>query len=148
MFTKTIDIVLWDSHPLAIGATPAQVFIDGIPQLDKPHVTLKPSLLQHVPKTPDFSQEAKDAVKYDGLPPLQVNNSEAATVLFTNVDNVLLREGSEVREVFSASLNGPLGVVLVEHGKITCFGLSLDCPSAQRARADVQIIDLEGGSVS
>ena len=27
------DIVLWDSHPLALGATPQQVWIDGIAQL-------------------------------------------------------------------------------------------------------------------
>ncbi|KAL2283525.1 hypothetical protein FJTKL_09847 [Diaporthe vaccinii] len=28
------DIVVWDSHPLSIGATPKQVFIDGVPTLD------------------------------------------------------------------------------------------------------------------
>ncbi|KAI3395155.1 hypothetical protein diail_1707 [Diaporthe ilicicola] len=28
------DIVVWDSHPLSIGATPKQVFIDGVATLD------------------------------------------------------------------------------------------------------------------
>lgn len=28
------DIVVWDSHPLSIGATPLQVWIDGVPTLD------------------------------------------------------------------------------------------------------------------
>lgn len=28
------DIVVWDAHPLSLGATPLQVFIDGVPQLD------------------------------------------------------------------------------------------------------------------
>ncbi|KAN0081191.1 hypothetical protein V8E55_008815 [Tylopilus felleus] len=28
------DLAIWDSHPLALGATPVQVFIDGIPQLE------------------------------------------------------------------------------------------------------------------
>lgn len=28
------DIVVWDSHPLSIGATPRQVFIDGVATLD------------------------------------------------------------------------------------------------------------------
>ncbi|KAF7556147.1 hypothetical protein G7Z17_g1641 [Cylindrodendrum hubeiense] len=32
------DIVVWDSHPLAIGATPLQVFIDGVPQLESSKV--------------------------------------------------------------------------------------------------------------
>ncbi|KAH7104438.1 hypothetical protein BKA62DRAFT_767511 [Auriculariales sp. MPI-PUGE-AT-0066] len=38
------DIVLWDSHPLQVGATLCQVFIDCIPQLKNPHAiaTAKP----------------------------------------------------------------------------------------------------------
>ncbi|KAI0710537.1 hypothetical protein C8Q76DRAFT_858520 [Earliella scabrosa] len=28
------DIVLWDSHPLALGATPQQVWIDGVAQIN------------------------------------------------------------------------------------------------------------------
>ncbi|PPQ79032.1 hypothetical protein CVT25_002341 [Psilocybe cyanescens] len=142
------DIVLWDSHPLALGATPAQVFIDGIPQLDKPYVNPKPSSSQRVPKTPDFSQEAKDAVNYDGLPPLEPNKSESDTVIFTNVNSVLLREGADVREVFSTAQTGKPGVVVVEHGKITCFGVLLDCPSAARAGTGIASIDLDGGSIS
>ncbi|KAH9474485.1 hypothetical protein JR316_0012944 [Psilocybe cubensis] len=140
------DIVIWDSHPLAIGATPVQVFIDGIAQLNNPHVNKKPDFLQRIPKTPDFSKEAKDAVEYDGLPPLETDHAKASTVLFTNVDVVLLKDGSELRQVFTSAVDGPLGVVLVEHGKIVCFGLSRDCPSS--LREGVQIIDLEGGSIS
>ena len=30
------DVVVWQSHPLSIGAAPAQVYIDGIPQIDSP----------------------------------------------------------------------------------------------------------------
>ncbi|THU86939.1 hypothetical protein K435DRAFT_867785 [Dendrothele bispora CBS 962.96] len=33
------DLVLWDSHPLSLGATSKQVFIDRIAQLEHPHVT-------------------------------------------------------------------------------------------------------------
>jgi imidazolonepropionase-like amidohydrolase len=52
------DIVLWDSHPLSLGATPRQVFIDGIPQLDGTIVE-KSKVLQSAPKTPNFDKEAK-----------------------------------------------------------------------------------------
>src|ERR1700734_3270270 len=35
------DIVLWDSHPLALGAAPIQVFIDGIGLFDAKAVEKK-----------------------------------------------------------------------------------------------------------
>lgn len=31
------DIIVYDSHPMALGATPLQVFIDGVPQIPSPH---------------------------------------------------------------------------------------------------------------
>ena len=42
-FNLHLAIVIWDSHPLALGATPRQVYIDGIPQLEKPQELNKPS---------------------------------------------------------------------------------------------------------
>ncbi|KAF8974242.1 carbohydrate esterase family 9 protein [Flammula alnicola] len=141
------DIVLWDSHPLALGAAPKQVFIDGIAQIKEPHTSKKPTAFQRVPKTPDFGKEAEDALKYDGLPPLEAKKSYSDIVIFTNVHSVFLRREAEVQEVFSISEAGVAGVVVVEHGNIVCMGVSLDCPSAQYAKT-VQRIDLEGGSIS
>jgi imidazolonepropionase-like amidohydrolase len=60
------DVVLWDSHPLALGATPSQVFIDGIPQLKGLKVE-KPKSLQEVPKTPNFDKEANLTLKVESL---------------------------------------------------------------------------------
>ncbi|KAJ7892589.1 hypothetical protein B0H14DRAFT_3427995 [Mycena olivaceomarginata] len=54
------DLVLWDSHPLALGATPIQVFIDGIPQLHNALFSSKPDAFQHVPQTPSFEKEVRD----------------------------------------------------------------------------------------
>ena len=45
------DVVLWDSHPLQLGATPKQVWIDGIQQLEHPVVADKGEKLQEAPKT-------------------------------------------------------------------------------------------------
>ena len=42
-FNLHLAIVIWDSHPLALGATPRQVYIDGIPQLEKSQELNKPS---------------------------------------------------------------------------------------------------------
>ncbi|KAG6845273.1 hypothetical protein H0H87_011682 [Tephrocybe sp. NHM501043] len=65
------DVVIWDSHPLALGATPVQVYIDGIAQLKKPQALAKPEALQEAPITPNWDAEAQAAVEYEGLPPLR-----------------------------------------------------------------------------
>ena len=104
-FIKTghdADIVLWDAHPLQIGATPTQVFIDGIPQLDAPYRS--PSTKsQEVPKPPKWEREARDALKYEGLQPLAPRRRDGllpGVVAFTNVgearETVYVRNGRVV----------------------------------------------------
>jgi len=139
--------VLWDSHPLALGATPKQVFIDGIAQITTPHVNRKPADFQSVPKTPDFSQEADDALKYDGLPPLAPRQSDSDLVIFTNVKSVLLKQGDGIREVFSASKAGVFGNVVVKRGEIVCMGVASTC-SVTNYDGNIQQVDLEGGTIS
>lgn len=142
-----LDIVLWDSHPLALGATPKQVFIDGIAQITTPHVNPKPASFQKLPNTPDFSQEADNALKYDGLPPLAARRSDSDLVIFVNVSSVFLKEGDSIRETFSALEAGISGNVIVEKGKIVCMGDASTC-FASKQDSNIQYIDLEGGTIS
>lgn len=139
--------MLWDSHPLALGATPKQVFIDGIPQIITPHVNSKPASFQKAPQTPDFSQEADDALKYEGLPPLAPIRSNSELVIFTNVSSVFLKQGDAIREAFSASEAGVSGNVVVEKGKIVCMGAASTC-SVTNYNSHIQHVDLEGGTIS
>lgn len=141
--------MVWDSHPLALGATPKQVYIDGIPQLDNPQVSPKPDTFQVVPRTPNFDKEAKEAVEYDGLPPLAPR--EAGDVLFTNVKSVWSQVGDDVVESFSVDAGEALSSVFVSKGKIECVARqgasSVGC--VPRGLSDgVDVIDLEGGMVS
>ena len=139
------DVVIWDSHPLALGATPVQVFIDGVPQLTSPTVVEKPAASQVAPKTPDFEQDRQDAIKYEGLPPLTPLRSRADTVLFTNVSNVWTRDAEgAVVESFSAKKALP-GVAVVQSGKLICHGGAANCASFT-ATID-STIDLQGGSL-
>ncbi|KAG6849988.1 hypothetical protein H0H93_002778 [Arthromyces matolae] len=138
------DIVIWDSHPLALGATPKQVYIDGIAQIAKPFFVNKPKPFQTPPKTPKFDKEAKLALLYDGLPPLEPSTSDSNVVLFTNVTSIYLREGSEIRVAFATHAGDNAGSVIVEHGHITCAG---DC-SHISVGPDVLHVDLEGGSIT
>ncbi|KAI0746214.1 carbohydrate esterase family 9 protein [Daedaleopsis nitida] len=151
------DLVLWDSHPLALGSTPQQVWIDGIPQLAAPHTLSKPEAFQHLPAVPNFDDEAKEALAYDGLPPLEPRASRSGTVLFANVSSVFVRDArggvSQLAPAASTSVDGahtPLWAV-VRHGQLIC----VDAPSSENAcvhavgdEPEVEYVDLHGGSIA
>ncbi|KAJ7086089.1 carbohydrate esterase family 9 protein [Mycena belliarum] len=118
-------LIIWDSHPLALGATPKQVFNDGVPQLLHAHVVEKPETFQQTPPVPNFDKEA-----------------QAALVVFVNVQSVFAPSAAGVNQVFSAADAGALGAVLVKKGRITCVGV------CRMDISDTKVIDLEGGSIS
>lgn len=134
------DLVIWDSHPLALGATPKQVFIDGIPQLESPVSVEKPKTFQKVPETPNFDKEAADAVKYEGLPPLEPIKSVQGTVVFINVKSLTTREKAGAKSV------GEPGVVVVHEGKVMCAGAEEICASFFSESEET--VDLQGGTIS
>ncbi|KAG6845918.1 hypothetical protein H0H87_000724 [Tephrocybe sp. NHM501043] len=138
------DVIVWDSHPLALGAAPKQVYIDGIPQIAKPFSIVKPEAFQVAPETPKFDDEVERTLLYDGLPPLKPSNDDSNVVVFSNVSSVYLRKGHAVVEAFTATLEGNHGTVIVDSGVITCAG---DCSDASKVH-NARRIDLEGGSVS
>ncbi|TCD63037.1 hypothetical protein EIP91_006073 [Steccherinum ochraceum] len=139
------DLVIWDSHPLALGATPKQVFIDGIPQLKDPHHAEKPKAFQELPRVPNFDDEARDAVKYEGLPPLKVQSAKEDIIVFVNVANIFARAASGIEETFF-SFDGERGVVVVQNGTVTCSGSSATCMT--NSLGDARIVDLKGGAIS
>ncbi|KAH8825118.1 carbohydrate esterase family 9 protein [Flagelloscypha sp. PMI_526] len=93
------DLIIWDSHPLNLAATPKQVFIDGIAQLDAP------LWLQELLPVPNFDKEAEEAVKWDGLPPLKPKATEG-DVIFLNVATIFSREAGEIRSQVLPSSQG------------------------------------------
>ncbi|EAU91444.1 amidohydrolase [Coprinopsis cinerea okayama7 len=144
------DIVVWDSHPLALGATPAQVFIDGIPQLEEPQVTRKPHNFQRLPKVPNFDKEAAEVLKYDGLPPLEPKQSSEETTVFTNVKSVFKRTREGITSVLSVEEGDGTGVVVVTGGTMTCIGTHIACDIAAVNSGGIRppIVDLDGGSIA
>ncbi|KIM83388.1 hypothetical protein PILCRDRAFT_69640 [Piloderma croceum F 1598] len=150
------DVVLWDSHPLHIGATPVKVWIDGILQIPVPLKTGEKGgnvivgkgkdgqEWREVPPVPNWDKERKTAIEWDGLPPLE-GEKESSTVVFKNVREVWTRGSHGVVESFYKG-NDELGVVLVEGGKIICAGTAATCvPIATPSGA---VVDLHGGSIS
>ncbi|TFY72584.1 hypothetical protein EVG20_g397 [Dentipellis fragilis] len=142
------DLIIWDSHPLALGATPSQVFIDGIVQLKSPIVIHKAEAFQDLPETPDFDEEAAQAIEYEGLPPLLPSRSDADVVLFTNVKNIVLPQAgrTSLAEAYTAEA-GELGVAVVTNGSLSCYGVQSACSDfADGVR--VKVVDLRGGAIS
>ncbi|KAF8630679.1 hypothetical protein AX15_002823 [Amanita polypyramis BW_CC] len=140
------DLVMWDSHPLALGATPSQVFIDGIPQLSTQR-THKPEKFQKLPEVPNFDKEAQDALDYDGLPPLYPKKV-SKTVVFTNITSIYnTSQAVGVERLLLADHNGPLAVVISPSGKFRCIG-SYELCLISDLLDEASIIDLHGGSIS
>lgn len=96
------DIVVWDSDPLAVGASPVQVWIDGTPQFDEPVELEKP-----VGKPLESSRR---------LQTIREETSERMDILFTGVSKVLL-PGYEQSISEESGSN-----VVVKGGSITCIG--------------------------
>ncbi|KAF7969725.1 hypothetical protein HWV62_26136 [Athelia sp. TMB] len=140
------DVVVWDSHPLSLGATPKQVWIDGISQLESPIVVEKPYTFQHPPSTPNFDREAKDAVKYEGLPPFEAR-SIADVVIFTNVSSIFIQDDQHISEVYRSTDSIASRTVVVDNGEIVCNGSDTQC-IVEYDMNDAEIINLQGGSLS
>ncbi|KAF8447198.1 hypothetical protein L210DRAFT_3525216 [Boletus edulis BED1] len=130
------DVIVWDSHPLSLAATPQQVFIDGIPQLKAPEVSIKPFAFQSPPNTPDFNKEAADASAYEGLPPLEPRSVQHS--IFTNVSSLYMRSTDDI------SVQDHPQSVIVHDGKIVCSG---ECSRHSSDDKHAEIINLEGGSI-
>lgn len=128
------DIIVWDSFPLAIGATPKQTYIDGIPQLIDPHVVRKPAAAQKITPKGDYDKEAAEAVESRGDPDLRPKH-RSSNIVFQGVSAMYLPR---------AQTQGELGTVVVKDGEISCVGK--DC--AVNSLSGFETIDLKGGSLA
>lgn len=119
------DVVVWDSDPLSVGATPVQVWIDGTAQFEDPYELAKPL---STPMVPD--------------PSLNSTNEETAQVeslIFTGVSKILLPVGDEAAVATSTPFN-----VVVKGGKIFCVGACTAALGTAAAKG-TKIIHLKNG---
>ena len=123
------DIVVWDSDPLSVGATPVQVWIDGVPQFEDPVELAKPVASPVKPET--------------ALQVIKDRENEVTDVVFTGIRSLMLP--GQDRSLIDTSDAG--AVVVVRNGTITCIE---SCASeATAARQDgVTTVDLEDGHMT
>ncbi|GAN03088.1 amidohydrolase family protein [Mucor ambiguus] len=111
------DVVIWDRSPLALGAAPLQVFVDGVPLFDEKPIT-------PVKDGPHLS-----ALTQQKIPQLPRNGLK---------DFVLANVGS--------NLVSRSKTVLVLDGKIVCSTEEEECRSTLM-QSDLEAIDVQGGYV-
>ncbi|KAF7778394.1 hypothetical protein Agabi119p4_2739 [Agaricus bisporus var. burnettii] len=146
------DVVMWDSHPLSLGATPAQVFIDGIPQLKDPHVLHKPDGLQRSPRTPNFDREARETVEFDGLPPLRRHHRfvNGEIIKLVNVSTVwAVNDMHDDHLSLDDIVPGASHDVFLQDGTVICvtkMGSRCDVNGDLSTQA-IHEIDLQGGAL-
>jgi len=143
------DIVLWDSHPLRLGATPTAVWVDGVVQPVGTEIGVivgkgkEAPEWREAPNVPDWKRERQEALKWDGLPPLDVDRVSEALV-FANVSAVLTRGAKGIEHLFRPSASDKArGVVIVHGGKIICTGVRDACNHLVPNEA--RLVNLEGG---
>jgi imidazolonepropionase-like amidohydrolase len=129
------DLVVWDSFPLSVGATPKQTYIDGIPQIINPHVVRKPAAAQKITPKGDYDKEAAEAVLARGDPDLRPKK-RSSNIVFQGVSTLYLSGVKTQGE-------GEPGTVVVENGKITCAG-----KACVTTASEYETIDLKGGSLA
>lgn len=102
-----------------------------------------------MPKVPKFDQEAAEAVRHEGLPPLEPKKRVPGTTVFTNVKSLYRPETRGVRRQAIAQSDAGLGVVVVQNGSIVCSGGHQACfVESLLTDRDVAVVNLDGGSVS
>lgn len=95
------DVVVWDSDPLSVGATPVQVWIDGTAQFENPI---------------ELPKQQESTVSIEKSAEIVEEPSKLDSVLFTGVTKVLLEDDKTYE-----SQDQPVNVV-VSKGKISCIG--------------------------
>ncbi|KAJ7474692.1 hypothetical protein FB451DRAFT_274443 [Mycena latifolia] len=138
------DLVIWDSHPLALGATPVQVYIDGIAQIETPAISPKSEASQRVPKTPDWEKEIAATLKFDGIPPLE-GRRQTGTVRFVGVKSMWTRSAQGLEQQLDHPANSN-GTVVVRGGMVVCVAQAESCPGFDADGEEV--VDLQGGSLA
>ncbi|OAA52148.1 carbohydrate esterase family 9 protein [Cordyceps fumosorosea ARSEF 2679] len=125
------DIVVWDDHPLNRGATPLQVFIDGIAQLNETAVerSTGSSWVGQAAKgssaqiTPQVKYEPDDQTRDETCRRMTAANGN---IVISGISRTFVRGFPERIRGNTATESGPLQMIL-ENGKVVCSDTVENC---------------------
>jgi len=122
------DIVVWDSDPLSVGATPVQVWIDGTAQYENP-VELEKPFDAHVDVPKDVQITTDEPVP-------------ASDLIITGISRSFVPQGST-----SATEKNQKSTVVISNGKITCIGICTEETKASQ-KSGAKTISLKNGHIT
>lgn len=146
------DVVLWDRHPLQLGATPTAVYVDGLRQLGAMHASaanvdhkLRP---HHAPAKADYDAEiarVRDSAEMISRGIELAFPSASGTLtsaVLHNISRVFVRDGTSIR---TRAFDNNEGVLVYADGKVVCLGAEHCWGDVD---ADVPRVDIQGGVVT
>jgi imidazolonepropionase-like amidohydrolase len=132
------DLVVWDSHPLSVGATPRQVFIDGFATLDP--VRVKQSMDYHMTsRVMSGKAPAMRAVVTDEKREQFCAKAEklGKTLVVTGIRRSFLENYPELSHAMTGNGDSEEDFTLVvANHTITCLDLAARCAAAASVSAE------------
>lgn len=148
------DITVWNMHPLRLGATPLQVFIDGQPQLDQEKVESSMGTTFTTAGAESIVSDAKPQVRYE--PEVEEKEEmcarateEGQSFIITGIQKAFVEHYPELTESVAEAGEGPLDLVIAR-GNVVCLGSAASCEkqsSELRATDSAVEISLQNGHV-
>ncbi|CAG8612439.1 6286_t:CDS:2 [Racocetra fulgida] len=124
------DVVVWDSHPLSLGATPLEVYIDGIPQFNT-----SLSVLSNETSKQTLLCNTNVSVPKSDLAGKPVKSRTTSSIILKNIDRIYVNKNHTL-----SSIEGIINII-VKDGIIECIGTNCIIPSNI---SSYEIIDLKG----
>lgn len=133
------DLVVWDAHPLAIGTTPKQVYIDGVEMLDPAKV--EESSARVIAKEGSSALKQLDKPFMRAVLPADDREKFCANSRTAGQDFVITGIAKAFLDDFPRLMPRAGGefltdniTLVIEGGKVTCLGADTSCSSAAAAQ--------------
>ncbi|KAB8222437.1 hypothetical protein BDV33DRAFT_189637 [Aspergillus novoparasiticus] len=135
------DLVIWDDHPLQVGATPLEVFIDGRAVLgnsDSLEQLIGSSTSVKSPDAPAPRPSILEKQKDDICSRVHRSPSK---LLFTGIKKVLVDTPISIEDTSDI-------VLLLEDGKVVCLNKRSTCLSTKQDEQNITELNLNEGYIT
>lgn len=147
------DIVVWDDHPLAVGTTPKQVYIDGVATLD--HVKVEESSAHVVAKQgsgdPQHSPSVRAVLPADEREKFCASSRKAGQAfVVTGINKAFLSEFPALLAQADDDSSTENLTLIIDNGEVICLGVGSPCSSAaaQLRQDNVVSVSLDNGHLT
>ncbi|KAJ4423943.1 hypothetical protein N0V82_001371 [Gnomoniopsis sp. IMI 355080] len=147
------DIVVWDGHPLAVGTTPKQVYIDGVATLD--HVKVEESSANVVVKQRSNGSKQHPSVRAvlptDERERFCASSRKAGQAfVVTGITKAFLNEFPALLAQANGESSAENLTLIVENGKVSCLGAGSSCSfaAAQLSQENIVSVSLDDGHLT